>query len=158
MSTSGGSGVQSTPNVTPMIDVMLVLLVIFMVVTPLINAGFKATPPEGVNLKAHPEEDEDQILGIDINGQYYLNKKPIRNEDLPEALKQIYENRPDNKVLYLKADKGLEYSKILAAIDVAAHSGVRVVGAITDQQPGTASTVPGDVPVKNGNGQPATAP
>jgi biopolymer transport protein ExbD len=158
MSTSGGSGVQSTPNVTPMIDVMLVLLVIFMVVTPLINAGFKATPPEGVNLKSHPEENEDQVLGIDINGQYYLNKKPIRNEDLPEALKQIYESRPDNKVLYLKADKGLEYSKILDAIDVASHAGVRVVGAITDQQPGTVSTVPGDVPVKNGAAPQPDAP
>jgi biopolymer transport protein ExbD len=158
MSTSGGSGVQSSPNVTPLIDVMLVLLIIFMVVTPLINAGFKAQPPEGVNLKAHPEEDEDQVLGIDANGQYYLNKKPIRNEDLPELLRQIYDNRPDNKVLYVKADKNLEYSKILAAIDVAAHAGVRVVGAISDQEPGTSSTVPGDVPTKNGQHAPATSP
>jgi biopolymer transport protein ExbD len=153
MSTGSSSGVQSTPNVTPMIDVMLVLLVIFMVVTPLINAGFKATPPEGVNLKSHPEEDTDQVLGIDASGNYYLNKKPIRHEDLPEALKQIYDNRPENKVLYLKADKSLEYSKILDAVDVAARAGVRVLGAITDQQPGTVSTVPGDVPTSR-NGAP----
>ena len=62
---SGPSSVQSTPNVTPMIDVMLVLLIIFMVVAPALMAGFNATPPEGVNLKDHPEDEQtDQVLGI----------------------------------------------------------------------------------------------
>ena len=70
MSTGGGAGgVQSTPNVTPMIDVMLVLLIIFMVVAPALMAGFNATPPEGVNLKDHPEDEQtDQVLGIDREG------------------------------------------------------------------------------------------
>ena len=61
----GGASVKAEPNVTPMIDVMLVLLIIFMIVTPMINAGFAATPPAGVNLKSHPEDPEDQVLGID---------------------------------------------------------------------------------------------
>ncbi|HUX33013.1 MAG TPA: biopolymer transporter ExbD, partial [Gemmatimonadaceae bacterium] len=56
MSAGGGSGVQSTPNVTPMIDVMLVLLIIFMVVTPALLAGFTATPPDAQNIKDHPED------------------------------------------------------------------------------------------------------
>ena len=69
MSTSGAAEASRfAPNVTPMIDVMLVLLIIFMIVTPLINAGFKAEPPVGMNLKSHPEEDEDQVLGIDAFG------------------------------------------------------------------------------------------
>jgi biopolymer transport protein ExbD len=147
MSTSGGHGVKAEPNVTPMIDVMLVLLIIFMLVVPAIAAGFQAVPPQGVNLKAHPEEDEDQVLGIDANGQYFLNKKPIKNETLAEQLKRIYDARTVDKILYLKADKNLDYEKVLDAIDIAAHNGVRVTGMITDQKPGTESTVQGDNPM-----------
>jgi biopolymer transport protein ExbD len=146
----GSGGVKAEPNVTPMIDVMLVLLIIFMIVTPLINAGFQAKPPEGVNLKSHPEEEGDQVLGIDALGRYFLNKKPIRNETLAQQLKAIYDARTEDKILYLKADKNLEYSKVLNAIDIAAHNGVRVVGAISDQTPGTKSKVAGDVPEVKG--------
>src|SRR3569833_2865957 len=146
MTTSGtGGGVASQPNVTPMIDVMLVLLIIFMIVTPQSNAGFQAQPPVGVNLKSHPEDNEDQVLGIDAFGQYYLNKKPIKNETLAEQLKRIFDARTTDKILYVKADKNLDYSKVLDAIDIAAHNGVRVVGAISDQQPGPESTVAGDI-------------
>lgn len=146
MSASSSGGVASSPNVTPMIDVMLVLLIIFMVVTPLINAGFQAVPPIGINLKSHPEENEDQVLGIDAFGQYFLNKRQIPNASLPDQLKRIFDARTTDKILYLKADKNLDYSKVLDAIDIAAHNGVRVLGAISDQQPGTESTVAGDLP------------
>jgi biopolymer transport protein ExbD len=132
--------------VTPMIDVMLVLLIIFMIVTPLINAGFQAQPPVGINLKSHPEDNEDQVLGIDAFGQYYLNKKAIKNETLADNIKRIFDARTTDKILYVKADKNLDYSKVLDAIDIAAHNGVRVVGAISDQQPGTESSVVGDLP------------
>ena len=138
------SGVKAEPNVTPMIDVMLVLLIIFMIVIPTISAGFTATPPQGVNLKPHPEEDQDQVLGIDANGQYYLNKAAIRNEQLPERLKTIYDARTIDKILYVKAHKDIEYEKVIDALDIAAAAGVRVTGLITDQRPGTMSTVPGD--------------
>jgi biopolymer transport protein TolR len=147
---AGGTTVKAEPNVTPMIDVMLVLLIIFMIVTPLINAGFAAVPPQGINLKSHPEDQGDQVLGIDRSGQYYLNKRPIKNETLPEQLKRIFDARTEDKILYVKADKDLEYSKVLDAIDIAAHNGVRVVGAISDQTPGTASTVAGDIPKVKG--------
>ena len=144
MSTTSGGGVKAEPNVTPMIDVMLVLLIIFMIVIPAINAGFNAQPPQGINLKPHPEEDQDQVLGIDAVGQYYLNKKPIKNETLPAELKRIYDARTVDKILYVKADKGLEYSKVIDALDIAATAGVRVTGLITDQRPGTMSTVAAD--------------
>ena len=143
-SSSGGGGVQSTPNVTPMIDVMLVLLIIFMLVIPAINAGFRAVPPSGQNLKPHPEEDTDQVLGIDATGQYYLNKKPIHNEDLAKLLKGIFENRTEDKLLYIKAHKDIEYGKVLDAMDIASHNDVRVTALITDQKPGTMSSVQGD--------------
>ena len=140
----GGGGVKAEPNVTPMIDVMLVLLIIFMIVVPAINAGFTAVPPSGVNLKPHPEEDQDQVLGIDNKGQYYLNKKPIPNDSLAEKLKKIYDERTTDKIMYLKAHKDLKYEKIIDALDIASHNGVRVTGMISDQTKGTASVVAGD--------------
>ena len=149
MSAGGsGGGVKAEPNVTPMIDVMLVLLIIFMVVAPALLAGFNATPPQGQNLKAHPtDENSDQTLGIDKDGKYYLNKQPIRYEDIQPRLTQIYQARTEDKILYVKADKDLDYAKVLDALDIAAKAGVAMTGMITDQRPGTVSTVAGDVPV-----------
>jgi biopolymer transport protein ExbD len=146
MSAGGGMGaVQSTPNVTPMIDVMLVLLIIFMVVTPALLAGFTADPPQAINLKDHPEDsDLDQVLGIDKDGHYYLNKKPIEYAQIGPVIKQIYEQRTEDKIIYLKADKNLEYSKIIDLMDISMKNGVRMVGMISDQKPGTVSTVAGD--------------
>ena len=151
MAAGSGGGVQSTPNVTPMIDVMLVLLIIFMVVAPALMAGFNATPPEGVNLKDHPEDEQtDQVLGIDREGQYYLNKRQIKNDDLAPMLKKIFDARTEDKILYLKADKTLDYAKVLDAIDLASKNGVRVVGMISDQRSGTVSTVAGDSKANSG--------
>src|SRR5919199_2207745 len=146
MAVGGGGGVKATPNVVPMIDIMLVLLIIFMIVTPALAAGFQATPPEGINLKSHPDDDEtDQVLGIDAQGKYYLNKRPIAGDTLARTLKRIYDARTVDKILYIKADRNLTYEKVIDAMDVAGKNGVRVVGAIADQRPGTESTVPGDV-------------
>ena len=143
LSVSGGGAVKSEPNVVPMIDVMLVLLIIFMVVLPALTSGFTANPPQGINLKSHPEEDTDQVLGIDNSGNYYINKRPIPFDSIGPVLKEIFSKR-DDYVLYVKADKDLPYSKVLDAMDIASKNGVRVVGAVSEQQPGTESTVEGD--------------
>jgi len=144
MSVGGGGGVKAEPNVVPMIDIMLVLLIIFMLVVPAISAGFQAVPPQGVNLKPHPEEERDQVLGIDADGKYYLNKAPIPNAELAQRLRAIYENRTEDKLLYVKAHKDLQYSKIIDALDIASRNEVRVTGMITDQEPGTVSLVATD--------------
>src|ERR1700759_1621245 len=151
MSSGGGGGVSSTPNVTPMVDVMLVLLIIFMVVAPALLAGFNADPPQAQNIKDHPEDEKnDQVLGIDKDGGYYLNKKPIRSEDVAAALQHIYKDTPrDDYIMYLKADKNLDYSKVLDAMDIAMKNGVRVVGMIGDQKPGTVSRGAGDSKQQN---------
>ena len=150
---SGGAarGVKAEPNVTPMIDVMLVLLIIFMIVIPTITSGFNAVPPQGVNLKPQQEEDEDQVLGIDASGQYYLNKQPIRNENHGNALKAIYDVRTIDKILFIKAHKDLEYGKIQDAMAIAAEAGVRKTGMISEQVPNTESTVVGDIPPSGGS-------
>jgi biopolymer transport protein TolR len=146
MSTGGGNAVQSTPNVTPMIDVMLVLLIIFMVVTPALLAGFTAEPPRAVNLKDHPEDTEnDHVLGIDVGGRYYLDKKLYNKDDLGGLIKAIY-TAPGREdfTMYLRAHNEVTYAQVEDAMDIAMKNGVRVMGLIGEQKPGTASTVKGD--------------
>jgi biopolymer transport protein ExbD len=133
----GSSNVMSEINVTPMVDVMLVLLIIFMVVTPTIMAGFAAQLPEGVNLLSRPDKDERVELGIDKDGRYYLNKTEIRREDAQALLQAEFEARPEDRVLFVKADKGLKYEELLTAMELARDAGARVVAAITEQTPGT---------------------
>src|SRR5690348_18405004 len=95
-----------------MIDVMLVLLIIFMIVTPLIAAGFQATMPKGNHLVKDPEKEGEVILGIDMNGSFFLNGQPIAREILEPQLTAIYAARTEDKVLYFKADVNVKYAKI----------------------------------------------
>src|SRR5512142_1279986 len=140
-------------NVTPMVDVMLVLLIIFMVVTPAIAAGFTATLPKGTHLKSHEfKEDERTVMGIDINGVYYVNKKPVQyctgpsratpngkaacDNTLLQALQASYAKHPQDHVLFLRADQGLPYQAVLDAMALAKKSGVAMVAAVSEQPPG----------------------
>jgi biopolymer transport protein ExbD len=124
-------------NVTPMVDVMLVLLIIFMVITPTLMAGFTAQLPEGANLLSRPDNDERLELGIDRDGRYYLNKTEIRREDAPALIQSQLEANPEDKVLFLKADKSLKYEELITAMEMARNAGVRVVAAVTEQAPGS---------------------
>jgi biopolymer transport protein ExbD len=133
--TAGQSSVRSEPNVVPMIDIMLVLLIIFMIVTPLIAAGFKATLPKGTNLDADPEGEGEVILGIDEMGNYFINQRPIQKGTLEDQLRPQYESR-DDKILYLKADNQLQYGKVQEAVETARKAGVRVIATVTERQGG----------------------
>ena len=130
------SDVNADINVTPMIDVMLVLLIIFMVVTPAL-AGYTAILPKART--SAPEKEDRVTLGVDRQGMYYIEaygNKPttrIPPEQLTERLVEAYAERPDDHVLYLKADHQVGYDKILDAIDYARNAGVRRIGAITEQ-------------------------
>ncbi len=136
MATSTGSAgvgaVKADINVTPMIDVMLVLLIIFMIVTPLIAAGFKATLPKGKNLDPRPEGENEVVLGIDEAGRYFLNQRPIAAGALEDQLRSIFAARTEDKILYFKADNHLKYSKVQEAVETARRSGVRVMAAISE--------------------------
>ena len=135
ISTGSGRGkVNADINVTPMIDVMLVLLIIFMIVTPLIAAGFQATLPKGKNLDPSPEEDTDVILGIDRNGKFFLDTKPIDEAVLEDYLRTVYAARTEDKILYFKADNNLKYGRVQDAVELARRAGVRVLAAITEPQ------------------------
>jgi biopolymer transport protein ExbD len=125
------SDVNADINVTPMIDVMLVLLIIFMVITPALN-GYQWTAPKA--LTAAPEKEKRVTLGIDRNGDYFVGEpaKKVSKDQLTESLKREFTSRPDDHTLYLKADNGVSYSVVLTAIDAAREAGVRRVGAITE--------------------------
>jgi biopolymer transport protein TolR len=129
---AGQTSVKSEPNVVPMIDIMLVLLIIFMIVTPLIAAGFKATLPKGKNLDPRPEGENEVILGIDEAGRYFLNQRPIENGALEDQLRGIFAARTEDKILYFKADNKLKYGKVQEAVETARRAGVRVMAAITE--------------------------
>ena len=129
---SGQTAVKSEPNVVPMIDIMLVLLIIFMIVTPLIAAGFKATLPKGKNLDPRPEGDNEVVLGIDESGRYFLDGRAIPDGALEDQLRAMFAARTEDKILYFKADNQLKYGKIQEAVETARRSGVRVMAAITE--------------------------
>ena len=129
---AGQSNVSSEPNVIPMIDIMLVLLIIFMIVTPLIANGFQASMPQGANLDSRPEGEGEVVLGIDKGGQYFLNGNLIPADVLLDQLKSIYAARPENKIMYFRADKDLKFDKVQDAVEIARRAGVRVMAAISE--------------------------
>jgi biopolymer transport protein TolR len=125
----GRGGVTSDINVTPMVDVMLVLLIIFMVVTPVL-ASYEAALPEAQHVV--PEPDDDVItLGIDAQGVYHVNGNAVAPTQLAGMLRGVYAARPGDHLLFLRADRSVGYDVVLTAIDAARAAGVRTIGAIT---------------------------
>lgn len=124
-----GSQVTAEINVTPMIDVMLVLLIIFMVITPVL-ANYEASLPEAANVV--PEPNEDVItLGIDARGAFFINGEEVPATQLSAQLRTVYESRPGDHLLYLRADEKVGYDVVLSGIDAARGAGVRTIGAIS---------------------------
>ncbi len=135
--------VKAEPNVIPMIDIMLVLLIIFMIVTPVITGGFRATMPQANNTKDRPDEEDDIILGIDAEGNYYLdqgdgNTARIPNDSLEPFLVQLYTDREKDKILYFRTDEAMEYGYVEDAIEIAKRAGVVLLASITEpkREPG----------------------
>jgi biopolymer transport protein TolR len=133
-------GIKNEPNVVPMIDIMLVLLIIFMIVTPVIAAGFTAEMPMGRNVDQRAEDAADVVLGMDADGQFYLQfqqditqepeLRAVPDGQLGEILTQIYETRTKDKILYFRADQQLPFGQVQEAIEIARASGVRVLAAV----------------------------
>ena len=127
--------VTSEINMTPFVDIMLVLLIIFMVITPALLQGFQADLPVGDNLLERPEEESRVVIGIDVEGAWYFNKRPIRKELMLPALTRAFAERPEDKVLYLKADAGLPYYDVLTMMDLGRDAGARVLAAVSESTP-----------------------
>lgn len=134
MSTSGGAGsagAMKDINVTPVIDVMLVLLIIFMVVTPLTQAGHDVELPESADNLAEdtPPDPNQLVLNVDAAGNVTINKQPITLDELPLRIRDIFETRSD-KTIFLRAAPSLKYGEIVAILDVARGNGVERVGIV----------------------------
>src|SRR5262245_49798469 len=115
-----------------MIDIMLVLLIIFMIVTPLIANGFQAAMPNGDNLQKRHEGDNEILLGIDKSGSFFLNGEEIDPAALETRLVAIYQARSSDKFLYFRADKGLKIGKIQEAVEMARKAGVVVMSSVVE--------------------------
>jgi biopolymer transport protein TolR len=130
-----GGGMMQAINVTPMIDVMLVLLIIFMVVTPILTAGFHADLPAAEFLQPRPDDPSRVTLGIDRDGRLFLDQKPITDAELPAALARIFRNRTTDRILIVKADRHLRWQQVLDVLATAREAGVRLVGAVGEPRP-----------------------
>jgi biopolymer transport protein ExbD len=125
----GKGGLRNEPNVVPMIDVLLVLLIIFMITIPMSRVAIDLQlpdpkPPEN----QEPQKNPDQIVLEVLPGpQFMINKTPVSKEGLPARFKEIYDPRPD-KILFVKGDPNVKYQEIIWSMDVARGGGVKVIG------------------------------
>jgi biopolymer transport protein TolR len=138
MAGGGGNGnMAAEPNVTPMIDVLLVLLIIFMAVLPSMRKAIDVQLPDPTPSVAPANANSNQIvLEIKPGGQYAINSEQVTRDRLPTRLHDIYDNRPE-KIIFIKGDPKVKYADIIDAMDVARGSGVKILGVPPKDTPGS---------------------
>ncbi len=129
---TGDDDIQSEPNVVPLCDILLVLLIIFMVITPLVKKGVDVRLPTALNMIDFPE-NPGIVLSIKKDGTLYLNNTKVTEEDLSVLLEEIMLTASDKK-LYLKADQDLEFGHVVEIIGPLKDAGVEVVGIIAEKK------------------------
>ena len=129
MGGGGSEGLQNEINVTPMIDVLLVLLIIFMMVIPMSRKAIDLQLPDPTPDNTPQGPPPSQIVLEVLPGNVFkVNSQPIAKNDLMKRLKEIYDPRPD-KIIFIKGDPTVKYSDVIYAMDVARGAGVKVIGA-----------------------------
>ena len=126
-------GVKADINVTPLVDVMLVLLIIMMLVAPLLQQGVNVKLPSANNVTDHPETNNQTVITIAPNKDLYLNAKPIREVELATKVNEALENLKE-KVVLIKADEEVEYSAVMNTMDQLRMAGVEDIGLVTTQK------------------------
>ena len=136
MSTGGGGGLTNEPNVTPMIDVLLVLLIIFMLVVPMSRKAIDLQLPDPTEQQSSATPPPQIVLEVLPGNKFAVNKEPIAKANLAARLKEIYDGRPE-KIIFVKGDPKVKYSDVIYAMDVARGAGVKVIGVSPKDQPST---------------------
>ena len=124
-------GVKSDINVTPLCDVMLVLLIIMMIVAPLLQQGVNVKLPQASNTVDKPEVQGQTVVAIAKDKTMYVNAKPVQEAEMATKVGEILENAKE-KVVLIKADEEVEYSAVMAAMDQLRQAGIEDIGLITD--------------------------
>ncbi|MGA1417768.1 MAG: ExbD/TolR family protein, partial [Gemmatimonadaceae bacterium] len=120
-------GLNNEPNVVPMIDVMLVLLVIFMLVQQVRKAIDIQLPDPTPAVAAANSASNQIVLEVLPDGQFAVNREPVAKDELLERLTEIYEPRPE-KIIFVKGDPKVQFQEVIYAMDVARGAGVKVIG------------------------------
>lgn len=147
MQAGGGGGLQSEINVTPMVDVMLVLLIIFMVVTPFLQQGISVALPRDMK---NPDEDQAinkesaVIVSIPKDNEYYLAKKRVNLEELKSSVEKALANKKEeDKIVYIKSGVEVSYGEVVKVINAVREKGVDKIGLVADKKKsGAAATAP----------------
>ncbi len=126
-------GIKSDINVTPLVDVMLVLLIIMMIVAPLLQKGAPVRLPTASNSADKPETQDQTVVAVTANGEYYVNGVPIPDTDLRRRVESILEDKTE-KIVLIKADEDASYGKIMEAMDELRAAGIEDMGLITERR------------------------
>jgi biopolymer transport protein TolR len=124
---SNDGALQNEINVTPMIDVLLVLLIIFMVLVPISRKAIDLQLPDPNPAPSQAPPASDQIVLEVCTDNYAINKQPVSRADLPRRLKEVYDPRPD-KIIFIKGCDTVKYQEVIYTMDVARGAGVKVIG------------------------------
>jgi biopolymer transport protein TolR len=130
-----GAKVSSEINVTPMVDVMLVLLIIFMVVTPMLQKGISVDMPKVNNPEQMPDADKEDALLVSVmrNGDVFFGTEKITPDNLTTKVKDRLTNKQDKRV-YVKADSRAHFGNVVQVVDAVRAAGVDDLGLLTDQR------------------------
>ena len=132
MDTGGSSGgPKSQINVTPLVDVMLVLLIIMMLVAPMLQKGVDVKLPLATNTSDKPENDQQTVLAVDAQDKFYVNSIQVPRAEMADRVKAALEEKTERVVL-IKGDTDASYRAIMAAMDDLRKAGIEDIGLITD--------------------------
>jgi biopolymer transport protein TolR len=118
-------------NVTPLVDVMLVLLIIFMVTAPMLHQGISVALPKTATTNIQSQLEDPIVLSISREGLYYINETPVARGLLRDRLRGILRGRKEKAVL-LKADRGLSYGTVIETLDLLNRMGIESLGLVTE--------------------------
>jgi biopolymer transport protein TolR len=134
MSPGGGGRLTNDINVTPMIDVLLVLLIIFMLVVPMSRKAIDLQLPDPSDQQQSSNPPPQIVLEVLPGDKFLLNKEPLTKQTLYKRLKEIYDPRPE-KIIFVKGDPKSKYSEVIYAMDIARGAGVKVIGVSPKDAP-----------------------